>query len=145
MSIFTTLKFFVTENGNKFPISQMSEPESYAIQRCVEQLLPNHTDDYWLEVDTCIFITDGEEEPEYGLVRGFTANPNPKNGSQAESKIPHPIPLDIVKSLQGKTFHVSPTQYGLNPWSFTVEIRFEDVGLLGIKASELIAAALRTQ
>lgn len=172
----TTLKFFVKENGNDFSVSDMTEPESAAIGECVDDLVPNTYDSvYWLETDTCLFDEDqeGDEEPKYGLLRCFTHNPNPQNGSLLESRLPHPIPQTILTKLSGKTFRIYPRQLGLSPWADKVEVVFEAVEPApvppqpvpdpqpepapapapapsppepvkpGIKASELIAAALQ--
>jgi hypothetical protein len=144
------LKFFVKENGRPFSVSEMSEPETAAIAECVDQLIPNtyqYTSDYWLEVETCLIDEEfRDEEPEYGIVRCYTQNPNPKNGSLGESRLHHPFPKELAEKLYGKIFHVTPRQLGLNPWGHSVEIIFEDprpkTPLGGIKASALIAAAL---
>lgn len=140
------IKFFVKENGRPFPVCEMSEPETAAVEECVDELIPytyqNRTD-YWLEVD--MYFED-EEMPAYGVLRCYTHNPSPKNGSIAESRLDHPFPKELAQELYGKIFHVTPRQLGLNPWGHTVEILFEStkpkqvVG--GIKASVLIAAAL---
>jgi hypothetical protein len=138
----STIKFFVIEDGEPFSISQMSEPEGYSIGLCVKKLLPNtNSEDYWFDVDTCLFDED-EVEPEFGLLRCYKDNPNE---GVFESRIPHPIPKKILDSLHGKTFRVYPKQYGLSPWGKKVEIRFESLPKEGVKASELIAAALKTQ
>jgi hypothetical protein len=44
-----------------------------------------------------------------------------------ESRLPHPIPQDILTKLAGKTFVVHPRQLGLNPWGKKVEVIFESV------------------
>jgi hypothetical protein len=142
-----TLKFFVKENGKDFSLLQMSEPETYAISECVMNLLPVPKDtSCWFEADTCIFVSDDEEEPTYGLLRYFAENPNPKNGSLAEASRPKEIPQSILDALQGKRFPVRPKQYGVNSWGESVEILFESVNpKQGIKASELIKLALQTK
>lgn len=146
------LKFTVLENGKKFSVSHMTEPECAAIEECVNALVPdNHwrSDSIWLEPDLCLFGEDEEEEePDYGLLRCFTHNPHPKNGSLLESRIPHEVPKDLLEKLAGKTFRVYPRQLGLSPWADKVEIVFEkhsptDAHVKGIAASVLIAAALK--
>lgn len=120
----------------------MSEPESSAIAECVEALLPKSKGAYWFEADVVLF---DEDEPPYGLVRCYQKNPNPKNGSLSESQLPHPLPQELLDAVEGKTFRVHPKQYGLNPWGATVEIKFGTLSKKGVKASDLIAAALQTQ
>jgi hypothetical protein len=148
----TTLKFFVKEDGSDFGLCDMTEPESAAIGECVDDLLPNsYTTTYWFQTDTCILDSDDDEDPAYGLLRCFTHNPTPKNGSLMESQIPHPIPQSVLDSLAGKTFRVTPRQLGLSPWGSKIEVTFESVAVsapaakTGIKASDLIAAALKAQ
>ncbi len=125
------IKFTVLENGKDFPVSQMTEPESAAIAECVDDLLPQHTftPECWLEVDMLPSLTlnmeDDEDEPPYGIVICYKPNPNPANGSLLESRLEHPFPEDIRKSLMGKIFLVRPRQLGLNPWGEKVEIVFE--------------------
>jgi hypothetical protein len=142
----SSLKFFVKEDGREFPICDMSEPESAAIGECVNDLIPYSPEDYWFEADTCLF--DDEDEAPYGILRCYTHNPRPKNGSVLESRIPHAIPQDLMASLSGKTFRIQPRQLGLNPWGAKVELIFESLlakeePVKGIKASVLIAAALK--
>ncbi len=131
---FTTLKFFVREDGRDFPLSHMSEPETAAIGECVDDLVPTSWGtEYWFEADTCILDEecddDTEEyvEPAYGLLRCFTHNPRPRNGTLLETRLPYPIPQTILDTLAGKTFIVRPRQLGLNPWGAKVEIRFEPI------------------
>lgn len=142
-----TLKFFVKENDTDFPLSQMSEPETFAISECVRTLLPvSEEEDCWFEPDVCVFVRDEEEEPAYGLVRYYQENPNPKDYSLAESRIAKEIPQTVIDSLQGKTFRVKPKRYGVNPWGKKVEITFESVKPVnGMKASELISLALKVK
>ena len=128
------LKFYVRENGRDFPICHMTEPEGAAIGECVDDLLPNSWGtEYWFEADTCILDYDEKdddgdyEEPTFGLLRCFTHNPHPKNGSMMESHLPHPIPDAVLRKLAGKTFVVRPRQLGLNPWGAKVEVLFESV------------------
>lgn len=124
----TTLKFFVRENDNDFSVSEMSEPESAAISECVDDLLPTRWElDYWFETETCLFDETDDVDPEYGLVRCFTHNPRPSNGSQLESRLPFPIPQEVLDSIAGKTFRVYPRQLGVNPWGSKVEVRFEPI------------------
>lgn len=137
----SSLKFFVNENNNRFSISNMSEPECYSISLCVEALLPSPKGNYWFEVDTCL-LEEEDDSPSYGLVQCYQENPTPKDGSLGESRIPHPVPKELLDAVQGKRFHVDPIQYGLNPWGKSVEIVFESVKK-GILASTLIAAALK--
>jgi len=145
------LKFFVRENGNQFAVSEMSEPESAAIEECVSDLLPMPKGPYWFEPDTTLLDLDLEDDVAYGVVWCYTDNPNPKNTSLGESRIPHPVPNELVEAVQGKTFHVYPRQLGVNPWAHTVESVFEAPSIpgtpsgtpSGIKASELIARALQ--
>lgn len=167
----TTLKFTVREDDREFPVCDMSEPESAAIEECVNDLIPRefqYTDTFWFDVDTCFAGEDeGEDMVEYGLLRCFTHNPAPKNGSLLENRMPFPFPKQVLEELRGKTFRVDPRQLGLNPWGTKVEVVFEGapvgplhattpVGPLhpttpakksvaGIKASDLIAAALKAQ
>jgi len=145
------LKFFVKEDGGDFPICHMSEPESAAIAECVDDLVPSKyqmmSNTFWFETDVCM-LDEEDEEPPFGLLRCYTHNPNAKNGSLGESRIPYTMPDDIVASLAGKTFRVNPRQLGLNAWASKVEITFESVApkelpVKGIKASTLIAAALK--
>lgn len=140
----STLKFYVIENDKPFSLSQMSEPECYSIQLCVEGLLPHANGDYWFDANTCLFDED-IDEPEYGLLRCWKENPNAKNESDIESKLPHPLPKEVLDTLEGKTFRVYPVQYGLSPWGKKVEIRFESLPKKGVKASDLIQLALQTQ
>lgn len=142
----TTLKFYVKENGKDFPLTEMSEPELFAISESVMTLIPKSEErNCWFEADTCVFVSDDEEEATYGLLRYFTDNPSPKNTSEAESKVPKAIPQSTLDTLQGKTFHVKPIQYGMNPWG-TIDICFESLSpKKGIKASELIALALQVK
>jgi hypothetical protein len=123
----TTLKFFVKENNNDFSVSEMTEPECAAIGECVDDLLPHpYSLEYWFETDTCLFEEEeDEEEPTYGLVRCFTHNPAPRNGSLLESRLPSEIPQAVLTKLAGKTFRVHPRQLGLSPWGEKVEVRFE--------------------
>ncbi len=166
----TTLKFFIKEDDSDFGLCEMTEPESAAIGECVADLLPSsYTANYWFEVDTCILDSDDDEDPMYGLVRCFIDNPQPKNGSLMESRLPYPIPWSVLDSLAGKTFRITPRQLGLSPWGSRIEVTFEslssapivpalaklpeilqsisaDVSVKkGIKASDLIAAALKAQ
>lgn len=145
LSTMSYLKFFVKEDGREFPICDMSEPESAAIGECVNDLIPYSTENYWFEADTCLF---DEDEAPYGILRCYTHNPSPSNGSVLESRIPHAIPQDLMSSLSGKTFFIQPRQLGLNPWGSKVELIFESLlpkeePVKGIKASVLIAAALK--
>ena len=133
----SSIKFTVMEDDSLFPTSQMSEPEGFSISLCVEGLLPDvGGKDYWFEVDMSPddpedeVEKEGEEEemyegPKYGLVKCYQQNPNPKNSSWGESKIPHPFPEEVFNDLKGKTFLVSPVQYGVNPWGKKVQIVFE--------------------
>ena len=99
------LKFMVFENGNLFQLCHMSQPESYSIQREVENLLPKAECDDEFEVDvTMTEEMDNDEDVPHGLVR--CANPR------------------RLDSLRGKTFQVTPRQYGVNPWADKVEIKF---------------------
>lgn len=152
----TYLKFTVLEDGKHFSVGHMTEPESAAIEECVNGLVPSECEwrtDYWLEVDMCPSLDeefrddDADEEPNYGLLRCFAHNPNPKNSSQLESRIPHPLPKEVLEELAGKTIRVYPRQLGVNPWGSKVEIVFEPHVTApiksGIKASALIAAALK--
>jgi hypothetical protein len=168
----TSLKFFVKENGGDFPISHMTEPETAAIEECVDDLIPSEHKytSYWLEAETCLSPEDEDEdeddafeEPVYGLLKCYTHHPNPKSFSIAGSRIPHPIPSDLLKQLAGKTFRVYPRQLGVNPWGEKVEIMFEDTKVAptvvsaptvseavsapkgGMKASVLIALALKAK
>jgi hypothetical protein len=103
----------------------MTEPESAAIEECVDDLLPMSKGTYWFEPDLCLLDEDEDEMPSYGLVSCYTENPRPKDGSLGESRIPHPLPKELLDALQGKTFRVYPRQLGLNPWGEKVEIVFE--------------------
>ncbi len=125
----TNLKFFVRENGEDFPLSHMSEPECAAIGECVDDLCPTSWGaEYWFESDTCVTEEDEDEDlPAYGLLRCLTHNPNPRNGSVFASRLPHPIPQDVLTKLAGKTFVVHPRQLGVNPWGAKVEVLFESV------------------
>jgi len=129
----TTLKFYVKEDDRDFAVCDMSEPEAAAIGECVDDLCPNAWGTgYWFEADTCILDYDEEgdgdyEEPKFGLLRCFIHNPNPRNGSLMESRLPHPIPQDILTKLAGKAFVVHPRQLGINPWGKKVEVIFESV------------------
>jgi hypothetical protein len=146
MSRMEPLKFTVKENGKSFSSSQMTEPECYAIQEQVENLLPKPQGDYWFEVDTCLLDYEGDEDPDFMWVWCYKQNPNPKNGSLMESRLPAPLPKELLDAMAGKTFRVQPTQYGLSPWGETVEIIFESVEKKsGIPASHLIAEALKRQ
>jgi len=142
----SSLKFFVKEDGREFPLCDMSEPESAAIGECVNDLIPYNTESYWFEADTCLF---DEDEAPYGILRCYTNNPSPKDGSMDASRIPHPFPTELMEALSGKTFLVHPRQLGLNPWGTKVELIFEappasaSLPVKGIKASALIAAALK--
>lgn len=134
-----------------FPVSMMTEPETAAIAECLDDLIPSKQTDYWFEPDLCIldeeFYKDGEE-PDFGLLRCYTHNPNPKNGSLNETRIPYPIPREVLANLSGKTFRIEPRQLGLSPWAKIVEIVFESVSLpptTGVKASDLIRSALHQQ
>lgn len=142
----SSLKFTVKENDKLFPVCEMTEPECAAIEECVNDLIPSFCEnrhDYWLEPDLCLLEED-EEMPSYGLLCCYTHNPNPKNGSLAESRIPHPLPKEVLDQLAGKTFLVNPRQLGLSPWGNKVEVVFEAVApVRGVKASVLIAAALK--
>lgn len=138
----SAIKFYVIEDDETFSLSQMSEPECFAIEQCVYGRIPEPEGNYWFEIDTCLFEED--DESEYGLVRCCKENPNPKDGSERESKIPHQVPKELL-ALHGKTFRVYPVQYGLSPWGKKVEIRFESFPQQGVKASDLIQAALQTQ
>ena len=138
----TSIKFYVTENTVSFPISEMSEPERFAIGLCVEELAPKPRGEYWFEVDTCPF---DNEEDDYGLLRCYQQNPSPKTMNPSECKIPHPLPKELLAAVEGKSFSVEPKQYGVNPWDKKVEIRFESLPAKGIKVSDLIRAALQTQ
>ena len=120
----TSLKFFVYENGTQFSVSEMSEPESAAISECVDYLLPkSKSASYWFETDVCLLDAE-DEDAAYGRVWCYTHNLNPRDGSQAESRLPHLIP-DELKALAGKRYHITPRQYGVNPWKHPVEIHFE--------------------
>lgn len=148
----SSIKFFVKEDGREFSVCEMSEPESAAIEECVDDLIPAQfkwSTELWFEVDLinlCV-LDDEEEESEWGVLRCFTHNLTPKNGSLLESRVPHPFPTEVLQALSGKTFVVYPRQLGVNPWGKKVEIVFESVlpkeePVKGIKASALIAAAL---
>jgi hypothetical protein len=137
------LKFFVKENGKEFAISDMSEPETAAIEECVVDLLPKPKGPYWFEPDTC--LEDLDDAVPYGVVWCYTDNPNPKDGSLGQSRIPHPVPQELLEAVQGKTFHVVPRQLGVNPWGHSVEIVFEAPAKGGLKASDLIQLALQSQ
>ncbi len=157
----TTLKFFVRENDKDFPVSHMTEPETAAIEECVHDLIPHDfqfSETFWFEADTCFGgEDDDDEEADYGRLRCFTHNPNPRNGSVLESRLPFPIPQALLALLAGKTIQVFPRQLGLSPWGQKVEIVFEGVAPApatapaptpaksGVKASTLIAAALKAQ
>lgn len=121
----TSLKFTVLENGVQFSVSHMSEPESAAIEECIDDLLPQAKGPYWFEPDLCLLDEDEDEMPSYGRVWCYTHNPKPNNGSLAESRIPHAVPQELLEALQGKTFRVYPRQLGVNPWGDKVEIVFE--------------------
>lgn len=125
----TTLKFYVKEDGADFSISHMSGQETASIEECVSDLLPSCWGaDCWFEADTCLYDEDEDEpEPDYGLVRCFTHNPKPKNGSQMELRLPYAIPTDVLAKYAGKTFRVHPRQFGVNPWGAKVEITFEAI------------------
>ena len=138
------IKFFVKEDGKEFPVCQMTEPETAAIEECVWDLLPKSKGVYWFEPDTCLIDFDDEDYP-YGVVWCYIHNPEPKNGSLGESRIPHPVPKELVDAVAGKTFRVYPRQLGVNPWGSVVEIIFESIAPQGIKASELIARALHAK
>ena len=138
----SSISFLVYENNSQFSISDMSEPESASIAERVDALLPEPKGSYWFEVDVCVFE---EDEPPYGLVRCYQENPKPKNGSLGESRIPHPLPPELLEAVEGKTFQVQPKQYGVNPWGAKVEIKFDTPSKKGVKASQLIAAALKTE
>ncbi len=169
----TTLKFFVKEDGSDFPICHMTEPEGSAIGECVEMIVSSPFGAvYWFDADTCLF-EDEEDDADYGILRCFTHNMAPKNGSLDESRVPYPIPQDLLTKLSGKTFRIRPRQLGLNPWGKKIELTFESVPVAapaplpapvpvpvpaiapesdpvpvqkaGIKASTLIAAALKAQ
>lgn len=125
----TTLKFFVRENDQEFPVCFMSSKEADAIGECVDDLIPNEyqmSDVFWLEADL-VFSgeDDNDDDPAYGRLRCYTYNPNPSNGSLAESRIPFEMPEELVQMLAGKTFRVNPRQLGVNAWGERVEIRFE--------------------
>lgn len=68
-------------------------------------------------------------EPDFGLLRCFTHNPAPKNGTVLESRLPSEFPQKALDALAGKTFRVYPRQLGLSPWAKTVEIVFENPAL----------------
>jgi hypothetical protein len=140
----TTLNFFIREDNRDFPVSEMSEPEGAAIEECVEDLIPSRFEStvFWFETDTCHL---DEDDVPYGTLRCFTHNPTPRNGSLLESRIPYPIPKEVLDALAGKTFVIRPPQYGVNPWGQKVEVTFEQKPKSGILASELIAAALKAQ
>jgi hypothetical protein len=122
------LKFFVKEDDRDFPVCHMSEPESAAIAECVNDLVPSKYEmlstSFWFETDVCL-LDEEDEQPSFGLLRCYTYNQTAKNDSLDESRIPYPIPEDVVTSLAGKTFRVNPRQLGLNPWGVKVEITFE--------------------
>jgi len=167
----TSLKFFVREDGQDFPVSQMTEPETAAIAECVDDFVPSWTAPHWFETDTCLdWDDDADEGPPYGLLCCYVHNPNPKNGSLLQSRLAHPIPQETLAQLAGKTFRVHPRQLGVNPWGAKVEIVFEPdpdspkpvppvplpepepapapapaPAKAGIKASALIAAALQVK
>jgi hypothetical protein len=128
------IRFFVYENGDLFPISSMTEPETAAIQECVQDLLPSafSMGDVWMDVDTCLYDDedadqdeDDYKEPEYGLLKCRTLNLKPKNGSLGEMSIAGTIPDEILRIVNGKRFTVHPRQLGLSPWGQKVEIQFE--------------------
>ena len=149
------LKFHVKENDSFFSLSEMSEPETAAIAECVEEILPQNrlASEFWLEADVCLQdeeFCENDELPSFGLLRCYTHNPTPKNTSLGECRIPHPLPREILTELSGKTFRVTPRQLGLSPWGAKVEVVFESQPSViskseGIKASTLIAAALKHQ
>jgi hypothetical protein len=123
----STLKFFVQEDGRDFSVSEMSAKEMDAIEECVHDLIPHNVQfTYWFEADLVFGgEEDDDDQPVYGRLRCYTHNPNPRNGSIAESRIPFPIPTAVMEHLSGKTFHVTPRQLGLNAWG-SIDIRFED-------------------
>lgn len=122
------LKFHVKENDALFSLSEMSEPETAAIAECVEEMIPqDHVpSEVWLDADVCHDdFCESDELPSFGLLRCYTNNPTPQNTSLGASRIPHPIPPEILSTFAGKTFLVTPRQLGLSPWGAKVEIVFE--------------------
>ncbi len=110
------------EDGNEFPICDMSEPEAAAIGECVIDQIPGMLQfgkGYYIEADTCLGLdeTIEEEMPSYGLLRCLSTS----NGT------PHEFPSEVINALAGKFFRVSPKQYGMNPWGKKVFILFESV------------------
>jgi hypothetical protein len=145
MTSIESLKFTVKENGNLFSASEMTEPESYSIEVEVNDLLPKPEGECWFEVDRTVWDNECDEDPEYMVLRCYKLNPTPKNSSQMESKLPAPLPANLLDAIAGKTFRVHPKQYGLSPWADNVEIVFEPVNKTkGLPASYLIAEALKT-
>jgi hypothetical protein len=119
----TSLKFFVREHGNVLPVFQLTSNECDAIQECVEDLIPTSFQglgSLWFEADMCT-----DDEASYGLLRCFSPNPNPTNGSLAASRLPAEFPPQVLDVLKGKTCAVRPRQFGLSPWGERVEIVFE--------------------
>lgn len=114
----STLEFTVLENGEEFPVSNMSEPELAAIEECIDASLPNPKGKYWFEVDTL-----NEDESPKGRILCFQENPNPKNQSIAEMRIPHPLPKEL-EELNGERIRIAPRQLGLSAWGDLVEVIF---------------------
>jgi hypothetical protein len=122
------MKFYVRENGHIFGTNEMSGQEWAAIEECVTNLVmemdPSSAysqDRTWAEAE----MPDYDDAVSYGLLNFYTINPAPKNNSEAESRTPAQIPAGILATLVGKTFPISPPQYGLSPWGEKVEIVFE--------------------
>ena len=143
------IKFTVKENGKTFPSYYMTEPECYAIQREVEDLLPEPKGDYWFEVDSSLSDYEEDDKPEFMRVWCYKQNPTPKNSSEMESKIPAPLPSELLNALSGKTIRIKPIQYGLSEWADKVEVVFESIPTepvaKGVKVSYLIAEAKKVQ
>lgn len=145
----SSLKFTVKEDGELYPVCQMSTHDAAAIEECIDALLPAPASDkYWFVVETCIDEEDDEEEmAPYGLVKCVTFNKeDPVLGVLQGNNDPYPLPEELINAISGKTFTVYPIQYGVNPWGKKVEIIFESCPPpkpKGVKASALIAAALK--
>lgn len=116
----TSIKFYLREDGEDFPISNLSGQEAPAIEECVTKLFPEkYGASYWFEVD----MSPEDDFVPYGVVKCKTYNKDPKNLLYAN--IPHPIPRTILQRVSGKAFRIYPIQYGVNPWGKVVEVIFE--------------------
>ena len=113
----TSLKFHIFENDDMLPLSQMTEPETYSIGLCIEDLLPQPNGNYWFEIDMFLLDEDGEE-PAFGLLYCYEDSPK-------HEKTSRPLPKELLDTVEGKTLRLEPKQYGVNSWGKKVEVRFE--------------------